>query len=79
MNKTVVIGASAVTVGAGALIIGQYYLPRQTAAAWAAGDADRATTLADHMFSIMDYAAFFALMIFGGFALVASAPGLCAA
>lgn len=73
VNKTLVVGAAAVTVGAGALVIGNRYIPWQTATAWAAGDDERAGVLADYAFSFMEYAWLFGLMIIGGLVLMASA------
>lgn len=76
VNKTVAAGAAAVVVvGAGALMINEYYLPQQTAAAWAAGNVERAATLADYAFSFAQYTALFALMMFGGLALLAATLG----
>jgi hypothetical protein len=73
VNKTLVVGAGLVVVGGGALVIGNRYIPWQTAAAWAIGDEERAGMLADYGFSLMEYASLFALMILGGLALMAYA------
>jgi hypothetical protein len=75
VNKAVVAGAAVAAVGAGALVIGTYYVPWQTAAAWASGDEERASMLADCAFSLCEYARLFALMILGGLALMAYASG----
>lgn len=75
VNRTLVVGAAVVTVGVGALVIEDRYIPWQTAAAWAAGDDERASMLANYAFSLMGYTWLFALMIFGGLALMASAAG----
>ena len=75
MNKAVVAGAAVAVAGAGALAVGTYYVPWQTAAAWAAGDEERAGMLAGYAFSLMEYAQLFALMILGGLALMAYASG----
>ena len=77
VNRTQVVGGAAVlAVGAGALWVGYRYIPWQTAAAWAAGDEERAGKLADYAFSLKPYAWLFALMIFGGLTLLASGAGL---
>lgn len=73
VNKTLVVGAAVVAVGGGALVIGARYIPWQTAAAWAAGDEERASMLADYAFSLKAYTWLFTLMLFGGLALMASA------
>jgi hypothetical protein len=73
VNKTFVIGAVGVAAGAGLLWLGYQYAPWQTAAAWAAGDEERAGKLADYAFSLRDYASVFILPIFGGLALMAYA------
>jgi hypothetical protein len=75
VNKTLVVGAAGVAVGAGALVIEDRYIPWQTAAAWAAGDEVRAGMLANYAFSLMEYTWVFVLLIFGGLALMASAAG----
>lgn len=75
MNKAVVAGGVVAAAGAGALLIGTYYVPWQTAAAWASGDEERAGMLADCAFSLMHYARLFALMLLGGLALMAYASG----
>jgi hypothetical protein len=56
-------------------VIESRYIPWETAAAWAAGDEERAGKLADYAFSLMEYTWLFALMIFGGLALMAFAAG----
>jgi hypothetical protein len=78
VNKTLVVATGLVVVGAGALVVGNHYIPWQTAAAWAAGDEERAAMLADYGFSLMEYASLFALMILSGLALMAyaAAPAL---
>lgn len=79
VNKTFVAGAAVVALGAGALAVGTYYVPWQTAAAWAAGDEERAHMLADYGFSLMAYARLFAVMILGGLALMVYASELATA
>ena len=79
VNKGVAIGAGVALAGAGALAIGMYYVPWQTAAAWATGDEERAGVLADCAFSLMEHARLFALMILGGMALMAYASSTATA
>jgi hypothetical protein len=73
VNKTFVAGAAVAAVGAGALVVGTKYIPWQTAAAWAAGDDERAGMLAEYAFSLMECAWLFCALMIGGLALMASA------
>jgi hypothetical protein len=73
VNKTAAAGVVAVAAGVGALYVGEYYLPRQAAAAWATGDEKRANQIADSAFAIAEPAVLFVLMILAGLATLATA------
>lgn len=73
VNKTLLIGVGVVTAGAGGLAIAYYYCPWQAAAAWSAGDEERAGMLTEYAFSLRDYGRLFAMLILAGLALMAYA------
>lgn len=73
VNKTFVVGAAVVAVGAGALATGYYYCPWQAASALCAGDKERSGMLTESAFALRDYARLFVVLIVGGLALMAYA------